>query len=92
MMKSSVYNALDKMNELEKRMDRYSDKAYDLYQEGKEKKSDWYERQADDLKKEIDGMVCCLKILGFNPWVECSYDTGHLRKWHIPLDDIERVC
>ena len=92
MMKSSVYKVLDKLNELEKQADRLDDKAYDAEQEGKTKKAEYYEKKADDISKEIEGMVSCLKILGFNPWVQYGWETNHLRVWHIPLDDIERVC
>ena len=92
MMRSSIYRALDKMNELEKKADRLNDKAYDKEQEGKTKQSDHYTRDAEDIQKEIEGMKSCLKILGFNPWVQCDFDTNYVRVWHIPLDDIERVC
>ena len=92
MMKASVYRALDRLNELEKKMDRLNDKAYDKYQEGKIKASEHYERDADDIQKEINGMVSCLKILGLNAWRECGYDTNYEGRWHIPLDDIETVC
>ena len=92
MMKSSIYNVLDKMNELEKEMDRLSDKADDKYDAGKTKLGDYYTRQSEDIQKEIDGMVFCLKILGLNAWRECGLDSQYFGCWHIPLDDIERVC
>lgn len=92
MMKSSVYKALDKLNELEKKADHLNDKAWDKEQEGKTKLSDYYSKQADDISKEINGMVSCLKILGFGAWRECNRDTNYYGRWHIPLDDIERVC
>ena len=92
MMRTSIYKALDKLNELEKKMDRLNDKAADKYQEGKIKQSDHYTRDAEDIEKEISGMVSCLKILGLNVWRECGYDTHYVGRWHIPLDDIERVC
>lgn len=92
MMKSSIYRALDKMNELEKKMDRLNDKASDKYDEGKIKLSDYYSKEADDIEKEINGMASCLKILGLGAWRECNRDTNYYGVWHIPLDDIERVC
>lgn len=92
MMQSSIYRALDKLNELEMKADRLNDKAYDKEQEGKTKQSERYTRDAEDIEKEIEGMVSCLRILGLNAWVECNYDTKYVRRWHIPLDDIEKVC
>lgn len=91
-MRSSIYNALDKLNALEKEVDRLNDKAADKYQEGKIKASDRYTRDAEDIEKEIKGMVSCLKILGLGAWCECGRDTEYVKRWHIPLDDIERVC
>ena len=92
MMRSSIYNVLDKLNELEKKADHLNDKAYDKYQEGKIKSSDYYTKEAEEIEKEIRGMVSCLKMLGLNAWRECGYDTKYVGRWHIPLDDIERVC
>ena len=92
MMRSSIYHALEKLNELEQKADRLNDKAYDKEQEGKTKQSDRYTKDAEDIQKEIAGMVSCLKILGLRPWVQCNWETDYRRVWHIPLDDIERVC
>lgn len=86
MMRSSVYNVLDQMNKLEEKAYRYSDKAYEKCQEGNIKSSDYYDRKSDDILKEIKGFESCLKMLGFNAWKD---NTGH---WHIPLDDIVKVC
>lgn len=92
MLKSSIYNALDKLNELEKKVDRLNDKADDKEQEGKTKLADYYSKEADEIEIEIKGMVSCLKILGLNAWRQCDRDTHYYGVWHIPMDDIERVC
>ena len=92
MMRSSVYHVLDKLNELEKQMDNLYDKADSKYDAGKTKLGDYYTREAEDVQNEIDGMVSCLKILGLNAWRECGLDSKYFGVWHIPLDDIERVC
>ena len=86
MMRPSIYKVIDEMNALEIKMDKLSDKAYDLYQAGKTTASDNYDRKADFVQHEIEGFRKCLKTLGLDAWRE---NTG---KWHIPLDDIERVC
>jgi hypothetical protein len=92
MMRSSIYNVLDKLNELEKQADRLNEKCDDAYQEGKTKKAEYYRHEATDVAKEITGMVHCLKMLGLGAWRQCDRDTNYLNVWHIPLDDIERVC
>lgn len=92
MMKIRVYKALERLNELEKNADRLNDKADDKRQEGKVKSADRYEKDAEDITKEISGMVSCLKILGFNAWRECNRDTNYCGVWHIPLDEIDLLA
>lgn len=86
MMRSSVYHVLDKLNELELKKDKMSDKSYDLYTAGNVKKSELYDRKVEALEIEVKGFTECLKMLGLGAWRD---NTG---RWHIPLDDIERVC
>ena len=92
MMRSSVYKVLDTMDELEKTMDRMNDKASEKLDKGNAKAADYYTRKADDIEKQIEGMASCLRILGLGAWRECNQDTKYYGRWHIPLDDIERVC
>ena len=91
MMKRSINRALDRMNELEKEEERMHDKAYDADMKDS-KMAGYYYRKADDIACEINGMAACLRILGLGVWRECGRDTDHVGVWHIPLDDIEKVC
>ena len=86
MMRSSVYKALDKINELEKMADKYYDKSWEKYEQGNEKSSDHYEQKGDMTVAAIRGMADTLRILGLGAWRDSE------GKWHIPLDDIEKVC
>lgn len=86
MMRSSVYHVLEEMDKLEKEADRYSDKAWEKAQNGNMKAADHYDQKSDLALAKIQGIKSALKILGFGVWKD---NTGH---WHIPLDDIERVC
>lgn len=86
MMKSSIYHAIDRMNELEQNADRYHDKSSDAYDAGNVKKSEWYDRKAEAIQKQIEGFKMCLGILGLNAWKDKDLH------WHIPLDDIETIC
>lgn len=86
MMRSSIYHAVEQMNSLEKQADRYDDKAWDKQQAGNEKSANYYERKAEDIRFQIKGYKDCLKTLGLDAWID-----NH-GEWHIPLDDIERVC
>ena len=86
MMKSSVYKALDKINELEKLANKYYDKAWEKYEQGNEKSSDHYEQKGDRTVAVITGMTDTLRILGLGVWRSPEGE------WSIPMDDIERVC
>lgn len=92
MMKSSIYKALEKMNELEKEQDRLEEKADEKEERGKVKSAEYCRKQAREIRAEIEGMECCLLILGLGAWRQCDRDTNYIGIWHIPLDDIEKVC
>lgn len=92
MMHSAIYNVIEKMNELEKKADHYYDIADHKADAGNTTGSEQFIRKAEDIGKEIAGMESCLKILGLNAWRECGPLTNYIGKWHVPNDDIERVC
>ena len=86
MMKSSIYKALERMNELQKHAEKMRDKAWDKYQEGNIQASDRYDQKADTTIAVITGMKETFTILGLSVWQDKD------GSWNIPLDDIEKVC
>ena len=85
-MRSSVYKALDRLNAMVVEMDRMSDKAWEKSQKGNESSAEYYANKSDSIAERITGFEMCLKILGFDVWAD------NIGKYHIPLDNIERIC
>ena len=87
MTRIAIEKALSELNDLQRTCDKFEDKAYDLFQAGNIKKSDFYDHKADRVGDKIDGYVSCLRSLCLNVW-----RNGSTGEWLIPEDDVIKAC
>lgn len=77
-----INKVLEKMNSLQRLSDKYTDRAWDLENEGKPAQADRYDSKADMIDEQIKGIEFTLRTLGLGVW------RTREGEWVIPTDDI----